>query len=145
MAQFLEGNDAKIDINGTPYNGKFFRIRSRKPRQDWSNFEGAAGNPAIASFAPGYSSFGGGNRVAEVEIREATFDGETNLFEGPTAVAKQSYCTVKIYPNGRDNDYHEFNSLYVEDISHEAEAGLSQPMSFMGVADGLFLLYGEDK
>jgi hypothetical protein len=145
MAQFREGNDAKVDINGVPYAGAFFRVRSRDPEQDVSNFEGKAGNPAVGAAAVGYASHVGSNRVGNVEIRGATLDLEENFFIAPMQVAKGGYCTVRIYPNGRDDDYHFFNSLKVSEVSHEGQAGGLQPISLTGISDGEYLLYGEAK
>jgi hypothetical protein len=145
MSDFLEGFDAKGDLNGQPVAIKYFRLALRRTRQDVANTEGKRGNPLVAGEVTGFGSFMGTNRYIEVEVRQATLDMEGNFFAGPTAIALDEYCELKIYPAGRDNDFHFIPSLMIETITHEGEAGVLQPHSFTGVSDGQFALFGEVK
>jgi hypothetical protein len=83
--------------------------------------------------------------VATVEFREATLDTDANLFVAPTRVAKGDWINLRIYPNGREDDYHLFNSLHVSEVTHEGEAGVLQPVTARGTSDGVYYTYGEDK
>jgi hypothetical protein len=146
MAQFRTGEDARADIDDIPYSFKRFRLTKRQPRLEVGNSEGKAGNPAILDEDPGYDAAVRGLRRMDITVEEATFDEESTIFGVPHTVAQHTYISnLRIYPNGRDGDYHYFPSAFVEEVTHEGEVGGLQPVSFTASSDGKFFLYGEPK
>lgn len=143
MATFLAGEDAKVDINDIPYAVKRFRVELRRPKRDVSNTEGKPGDPMGVEMEPGYESCRPGLYGASVTLDEPSMDLDDNLFFGPAAVAKNDYIDLKIYPVGRDGDFHHFPSLLVESITHEGIVGEEQPLTLTGSSDSKFWLFGE--
>lgn len=148
-ATFLSGEDCRCDLNQTAYHIRKFRIEYDRARLDVSNSEGVPGNadaPADADPAPGFGAALRGLRIANVTIEEATFDVDQNVFDStPVNLGEDDYVEIKIYPNGREGDFHYFPSVQVEKVTHEGEVGQLQPVSFNGGSDGYFYLYGEVK
>jgi hypothetical protein len=139
------GSDSRIDLEAVPYAVRRWRIVETSPAQVIDNTEGKPGDPG-GTAAPGKGSRLPGNRTVRVELEEATFDADAdeNIFAGPIAVIAKNYLWVKIYPYGREFDYHLIH-FQVETIDHTGEAGGLQPITLSGTSDGDYWLYGEDK
>jgi hypothetical protein len=145
MADFVGGEDAKVDIDGLPYAVKRFGIRYQRPRRDVSNTEGKPGDPERTVNTPGFESARPGLRKAEITLEEPSFDVSDNVFGLPLVLPALDYHDVKIYPNGRGDDYHWFPSVQLEEIGHNGTVGEEQPVDLRGGTDGAFYLYGQTK
>lgn len=148
-ATFLQGEYSRVAISfvitAPPvfYHVKRWSIHYKRARLDVSNTEGMAGNDVQPdTLSPGYACGVRGLYTAEVTIEEATFDLDLNLFEFPISIQDSSvmqgrYLALRIYPL-RNQDYHWFPSLLIEEVSHDGEMGGLQPVSFRGSHDGFY-------
>ena len=134
MANYQAGFQAKLSINNYPFAVQRYAFRDTAPRQDVSNTEGFAGNPAAIA-AIGYSAVIGGLRQGEGNFTGATFDALSNPFLPPFSLQSQIYVAIRLWTNTRGGVSWQSPSFYVENTSSDGDVRNLQPFNFSGVTD----------
>lgn len=120
------GHEARLIIDGLEY--RFQRLRVR--------VHGETGD--VTSSGDSSKRRKGTIKDAEVTVTKASFDPSANPFALVTPILLHSFHNITIEPGGQvgDNDQYVLNDMLVDDVDHEFDANMMQPVTFHAVCGG---------
>ena len=138
----MRGFESKVDITvgsqTVPYNAKSWTVDYSTPPNDVSGTEGIPGN-AAGGIAIGKQARLGGLDGGKITINSVTFDPTANEFGNPLTLHVSEFIKVEIYPAGRGQPGHEFQSVLITRLSQQmTDVNGLTPLTIEGETDGNF-------
>lgn len=138
----IAGFNVQADVNGVPYTFSEFYFDDKSPILAITNSEGDAGDGTTGHV--GFETSVSAPAKARIKVVKATFDPLDDPFALPLGLGSGISVAIRMYPSGRASGlFHNFPSVRLETVSHEAKSAGLQPVNFEGDTDGTYALMNQ--